>query len=88
MPARRRDGLQELQQAHNARLQAAQAAAAAPAEEETDGAAAAPEGSEARAASAADRLRETVELLAGCRAAEVASLEGLSGRRKLLMAWR
>jgi len=36
----------------------------------------------------ADRLTETVELLAACRSAEVELLEGLSGYRKLMMCWR
>lgn len=36
----------------------------------------------------ADHLGETVEMLAACRPAEVALLEGLSGYRKLVMSWR
>lgn len=35
-----------------------------------------------------EHLRETVELLAACRPAEVALLEGLGGYKKLLMTWR
>lgn len=35
-----------------------------------------------------EHLKETVELLAGCRPAEVALLQSLAGYRKLLMTWR
>ena len=33
-------------------------------------------------------MKETVELLAGCRSAEVELLQSLAGYRKLLMTWR
>ncbi len=35
-----------------------------------------------------NHLKETVELLAGCRSAEVELLQSLAGYRKLLMTWR
>lgn len=91
-PEWRRDGLGGMQHECNAELQAALD------QQEEARAAAAAEAGGRRGLKAvirtkeltkpADRLGETVEMLAACRPAEVALLEGLTGYRKLMMCWR
>ncbi|PRW60747.1 flagellar associated [Chlorella sorokiniana] len=96
-PEWKRDRLDELQAERNAQLAAAMAeqAAAEAAEEAATpaskrGLLPLPKRKELPQVCVVpgEHLKQTVELLAGCRPAEVALLQSLTGYRKLLMSWR